>query len=133
MAREEVYNTKQKDLLLKIIKNEEKEFTIKDIYNKAKEQVGLTTIYRYVEKLENMGRVSKSIGSNNLTYYQYLEECDSENHFYLKCEKCGKMEHVDCDCITDLNKHILNNHQFKINKEHIIINGICKNCGGALC
>ena len=32
MARSESYNTKQKDLILNVIKNQKHEFTIKDIY-----------------------------------------------------------------------------------------------------
>ena len=34
MARSESYNTKQKDLILNVIKNQKYEFTIKDIYDK---------------------------------------------------------------------------------------------------
>ena len=39
--------------------------------------------------------------TNNNTYYEYLAKCDCCNHFYLKCQKCGTLIHVDCDCIND--------------------------------
>ncbi len=124
------YNTKQKDKILEIIKNQKHEFLIKDIYEDLNEEVGLTTIYRFVDKLVDEGLMSKRIGDNNLTYYQYLEKCSHKNHFYLRCDVCGRLEHVDCDCIEDLEKHIFNNHKFSMSMENIIINGICKNCGG---
>ena len=122
------YNTKQKDLILNIIKKENKQFTIKDIYEKLKNEVGLTTIYRLVDKLVDDNLINKEIGKDNTTYYQYLEQCVEENHFYLKCDNCGKVIHIDCDCISDLSNHILKHHKFKTNKEHIIINGKCNNC-----
>ena len=128
MVRGNVYHTRQKEMLLEIIKNLNREFTIKDIYELAFESVGLTTVYRYIDSLEKVGKLSKRTGKNKAVYYEYLEECAYENHFYLKCEKCGKMEHIDCDCITTLNNHILNSHHFQINREHIIINGICHSC-----
>ena len=128
MTKSECYNTKQKDKILNAIKHQKKDFTIKDIYNKVKNEVGLTTIYRLVDKLVEDGRLSRNIGKNNTTYYQYLEECNNENHFFLKCEHCGKMVHIDCECIEKMTSHILEKHKFTTNKEHIIINGICNKC-----
>lgn len=122
------YNTKQKDIILDLIKKNHHEFTVKDIYENIKEEVGLTTVYRLVDKLVDEGRVSKTIGKDNQTYYQYLEECDNENHFYLKCDNCGSMMHIDCDCIKELSKHISEEHKFKLKEKSIIINGICKKC-----
>lgn len=128
MARNQSYNTKQKDIILNLIKTQKKEFTIKELYNQINKEVGLTTIYRLVDKLVEEERLRKYIGKDNITYYQYLEECNEENHFYLKCDYCGNMTHIDCDCIEDLSNHIFNKHKFKTNKDHIIINGICNKC-----
>ena len=128
MSRNDFYNTKQKDIIFDIIKKQKQEFTIKDIYGQINGKVGLTTIYRFVDKLVIDGRVSKYIGKDNITYYQYLEECDEDNHFYLKCECCGDMVHVDCNCIEEMYCHIFNKHKFMLDKKNIIINGICMNC-----
>ena len=122
------YNTKQKDLVFDVIKGKENEFTIKDIYNDLNNKVGLTTIYRLIDKLVSDGLVNKYIDDNNITYYQYLEKCNHNNHFYLKCEICKNMKHIDCDCINELYNHIKNEHKFKLNKDKIIINGICQKC-----
>lgn len=122
------YSTKQKDIILNMIKKIKHEFTIKELYNELNKTVGLTTIYRVVDKLVLDGLVSKSIKNNNTTTYQYLEKCVEDNHFYLKCDRCGNIIHVDCDCIKDLSSHILKHHQFIINNEQIIITGVCQNC-----
>ena len=122
------YNTKQKDIILNIIKEKKKAFTVKEIYEDLNKSIGLTTIYRLIDKLVNEKKVNKTLGNDNITYYQYLEECSNHNHFYLKCNNCGNMIHIDCDCISDLTKHISNKHEFSLTKDHIIIDGICKNC-----
>ena len=101
MSRSESYKTKQKELLLSIIKNQKREFTIKDIYNQVKDKTGLTTIYRLIDKLNNAGLLNKYIGKDNVTYYQYLDKCSHENHFFLKCTNCGNIIHIDCDCISE--------------------------------
>ena len=128
MKRNDTYNTKQKELILNIIKKQNKEFCIKDIYNIIKNKVGLTTVYRLIDKLVEDGIITKTIGKDNKTKYQYLEKCEENNHFYLKCKKCKNLEHVDCDCIKDLSNHILKTHKFTADNENIIINGICENC-----
>ena len=128
MSRNESYNTKQKDIIMDVIKHQEHEFTIKDIYNQVKTKTGLTTIYRLVDKLVKEEKLKKYIGIDNITYYQYLKECSKENHFYLKCDKCGNMTHIDCDCIEELTNHISKKHKFIPNKRNIIINGICNTC-----
>lgn len=128
MSRSNNYNTKQKEEILNVVKNYTHDFTIKDIYNDLNQKIGLTTIYRYIDKLVETGSINKNIGKDNITYYQYLEECTHDNHFFLRCDLCGLMEHIDCDCIGDLTKHILKEHRFILNKEHIIINGICRKC-----
>ena len=61
MTRNETYNTKQKERILNIIKEKHQEFTIKDIYEVLKEEVGLTTIYRLVDKLVSENKISKYI------------------------------------------------------------------------
>ena len=129
------YNTKQKNLILDVLKKKNNEFTIKDIYDDLDKKVGLTTIYRFIEKLEKDNLVTKEINEDNITYYQYLEKCDEDNHFYLKCEKCKMVKHIDCDCINELYDHIKSEHKFKLNKEKIIINGLCSKCqkGVKLC
>ena len=121
------YNTKQKDQILNVIKKEKKDFTIKEIHEKL-DGVGLTTIYRLVDKLVEEKRINKNINNDNITVYHYLEECSHDNHFYLKCDNCGDLIHIDCDCINDLSKHILKEHGFMLNKRNIFINGLCNKC-----
>ena len=122
------YKTNQKELIMNIISTFNKDWTIRKLYDALDGKVGLTTIYRFVDKMVLDGTVKKIVGKDNVTYYCYLGSCDQENHFYLKCDNCGKNVHIDCKCMSDLVNHIFDEHGFTTNKEHIILNGICNNC-----
>ena len=128
MRKKEYYHTKQKELVLNIIQEQTKEFTVQEIYQKLNNCVGLTTIYRIIDRLVDQKIINKYIGKDNITYYQYLKECLEKNHFYLKCDNCKEFFHIDCDCIEELSDHIKKQHQFQLNQENIVIHGICKNC-----
>ena len=130
MSNRENYNTKQKELINNYIKNMNDLFSSKEIYEKMKNDnlnIGLTTIYRHLEDLEK-NNVLKKIYKNGIAKYQYLESCECDNHFYLKCDKCGAIAHIDCDCINDCTNHVLNNHSFKVKNDNIIITGLCNKC-----
>lgn len=122
-----IYNTKQKDLILDYIKKNNKDFNSQDIYIALNKKVGLTTIYRLLDTLIKDNKLEK-VTSNKSVKYRYLEECSEENHFYLKCNKCGKIYHIDCDCLNNLYNDIYHEHKFKIDHRNIVLNGICKNC-----
>ena len=133
MSRGKSYNTKQKDLIFNLIKNEKNKFTVKDIYDKLNRKIGLTTIYRFVDKLVNDSILTKSVDARNIVYYQYIEKCNCDNHFYLKCDKCGILKHIHCECINEITLHILKEHNFKSSENGIIINGICEMCAKKGC
>ena len=93
------------------------------IYNTKQKDIVLDKI----SKLEKDGCITR-IGNNNEAIYHYTGKCDIGNHFYLKCNKCGMLYHIDCNYADKLSKHILEEHEFITSKEHIIINGECKKC-----
>lgn len=124
------YKTKQKEKILDVIKAQNGEFSIDEIYHILDRKVGLTTIYRSINELIVSGKLTKIIKEHNCAYYQYLVSCDKDNHFYLKCNICGKIQHVDCDCIRELSEHIQRHHSFEIDNNKTILNGICNECKG---
>ena len=120
------YSTKQKEEIIQVISSMHCEFSIKDIYDQLS-STSLTTVYRLIDQLEKEGIIQKSIGVDGKTTYQYIEKCDCD-HFYLKCDCCGKLTHVECGFVNELSNHIVKDHKFHLNKEHIIMKGICSEC-----
>ena len=123
------YKTEQrKELLDYMIKNSKKFVKADEIEKHLKNNninIGLTTIYRFLNSLEKQGKVRVELREHT-KYYQYIsEECN--NHYHLQCKKCGKLIHLHCDEIEELKVHIAKKHDFEIDSMATII-GICSEC-----
>ena len=68
MKRSNNYNTKQKDIILNSLKKYDHEFTVKELYNDLNQEIGLTTIYRYIDKLLKEEIINKNIGRDNIIF-----------------------------------------------------------------
>ncbi|MDD3392523.1 MAG: transcriptional repressor [Bacilli bacterium] len=126
------YKTKQKELILQFLKeNKDKCLTVKEIktnFDLKQIIIGQTTIYRYLSNLEEQGIISKYINNvDNSSSYQYITD-DCHLHFHLKCIKCGKIIHLECLKLNDLEKHIIEKHDFKIDNFKTVIYGLCSKC-----
>ena len=123
------YQTMQKQLILKYLKqNQNRYVSANDILEYLighQEKVGLTTIYRFLNVLEEE-KMLRTETIKNTRYFQYIKD-DCKNHFHLKCEKCGKVEHFTCEEMKDFCYHIGKDHGFMINPQ-IAIGGICQKC-----
>jgi Fur family ferric uptake transcriptional regulator len=58
--------------------------------------VGLATIYRQLERLEAAGHIHK-VSTEEGAFYQYCDHEDGDRAcFLLRCERCGRILHLDC-------------------------------------
>lgn len=125
----ENYKTKQRKLIKEyLISNKDKFINVEDVlqYMKSQNQpVGETTIYRFLKLLEENDSVRTEI-REHAKYYQYISnECTT--HFHLKCKKCGKTIHLECNTFDSVNNHINKEHGFNLD-HNTIIYGTCENC-----
>ena len=115
-----------------LLKKSHGHLTVEEICKKLEalgENVGRTTVYRTLEKLEKEGIVRKysAVGESNC--YQYVstsEECN--RHFHLKCENCGKLIHLECDELISISGHIAEHHGFSVNPLKTVFYGTCEVC-----
>jgi Fur family ferric uptake transcriptional regulator len=126
------YNTKQQDAVLSVLKSTKgRHVTADEIYLKLIHQgksVGKTTIYRHLEKLTADGTIRRfTTGDNSGACYQ-LSDSHCAEHYHLKCSDCGKLIHVECDFLDELAKHLMNDHNFKLDKSKTVLYGICSDC-----
>lgn len=130
----ESYTSKKQNLIKDyLINNENKHVTAFDIYEYFKKQgedIGLTTIYRQLEKLTHDGFVNKYvIDSQSSACYEYIghENCH-EMCYHMKCEKCGVIIHLECDEIKNISDHLYEHHNFKLNPNRTVFYGLCEKC-----
>lgn len=92
------------------------------------QSIGLSTVYRQLEKLEQQGLVHKIVTDEGARY----QFCDchlrGRNCFLIKCESCGSVEHVDCTHLEELYAHLDDEHHFRINPRRTLFYGLCCRC-----
>lgn len=128
------YKTKQLDQLIDILKEHSgMHMTANDIYELCKNhgiQIGVTTIYRRLEVLVEQGVVAKYVVDHTTSAcYEYVGDGQEKViTYHCKCEKCGKLYHVQCKEIDGLRSHMLKHHHFEIDLSRTVFYGLCETC-----
>lgn len=94
------------------------------------EAVGLTTVYRQLEKLAQQGLVHKIVTDEGARYQFCNCRSRERDCFLLKCERCGCIEHADCAHLGELYSHLSQEHHFRVNTRKTLFYGLCSRCGG---
>ena len=132
IMRKKTYVTVQKDTVLNYLKeNPGRHVNARDVYDELKKQeekIGLTTVYRHLEKLVQEGQVIRSvIDENTPACYEYTG-CEDSHCYHFKCIRCGRIEHIHCDEITILENHLNSEHNFTIMPRMTVFYGLCEEC-----
>ena len=136
VARKAQYQTKQMAELLAFLKSVPgSHITVNDICDHFKKEgitVGMTTVYRHLERMVKQGVVAKYIieGSSSACF-EYIggqDDCEPPSCYHCKCEKCGKLLHVQCGEVAHLGQHMLEHHGFEMDSLRTIFYGICSEC-----
>ncbi len=131
---ENLYKTKQRSLMFQFLKdNCENALTVDEIVDMLKqsgENIGRTTVYRFVESLSKSGEVRKFFDENKkCATFQFLSHHEScQKHLHLKCTECGKLIHLGCDFMDGVCSHIEEHHKFKVDNSITTLLGICDEC-----
>lgn len=126
------YSTKQREAITEFLRTTSDHISASEIITHLEEMnisVGSATVYRTLDKLEKDGVVRKmSVGDGRGACYQYISHSECHQHFHLKCLGCGKLIHLDCEFLEDMERHILNHHNFTISSGKTVIYGKCEDC-----
>ncbi|MFQ9515832.1 MAG: Fur family transcriptional regulator [Eubacterium sp.] len=128
------YKTKQQEYIRQYLKSQKDDYvTVNQIEKYLKENncgVGLTTIYRHLDKMEKDGIVTRlNVEGRMGACFQYLESTNGEECFYIQCESCGQVTKMECHHLAALYSHVNNDHHFTINPKKTVFFGKCDKCG----
>jgi Fe2+/Zn2+ uptake regulation proteins len=101
--------------------------TAEEIYGLVKEEnstASLSTVYRNLHELVKEGELKELILPNGVKRY----DADDSEHNHAVCSCCGKIFDVDI-VIEGLEQKIKELQGFQMNGYHVIVEGICQNCG----
>lgn len=130
MAESKTYLTQHHRAILAFVSAQEGCFTaaeLSEALRAAGERMGLSTIYRQLERLEKSG-VLQRIATEDGACWQRCGE-NERDCFLLKCEHCGRITQVDCLQLAPLYDHLSGSHHFAINPARTMLYGICGVCG----
>ncbi len=136
MNRAKTYHTRQQKIILQFMEQMDYGYItagqIAEFLKEQGEAVGLTTVYRHLERFQKEGIVQKIVlDGNSGACYQYIGgQSGEENQFLLKCEDCGNIQNMDCARMKELYSHVLEEHHFNVNPHRTMFYGVCEKCQG---
>jgi Fur family ferric uptake transcriptional regulator len=119
--------TPQRELVLLAVR-ELDHATPEEVHEKVKlthPGINLSTVYRNLETLENVGLVQHShLGHGGVRYHAAQEEL----HAHLTCESCGTIIEVPIEATSHFTIGLLNDYGFHTDLAHLAIAGRCEAC-----
>jgi len=89
------------------------------------DSVNITTVYRTLELLEELGLITHTHLSHGATTYHPVE---AKSHAHLVCRRCGIVEGVDLTLVQPLADAVAAEHGFEIDIPHLALFGLCATC-----
>lgn len=133
MAERGRYKTKQQEVILECLKKQTSRFlTVDQIMNALAEEqvaVGYTTVYRFLERLAQEGKVMKLPTEDGTKMrYCFADEEALGKTGKLVCLQCGTFIPMECSRLEELLAHISAEHGFELDRRHMVLYGYCENC-----
>ena len=129
--------TVPRQAILDALGKSKKHLSAEDIYlavHKGYPGIGLTTVYRTLELLTQMGLVSKFDFGDGRSRYELAEGPNTKHHHHLVCTGCGRIvdysEFIDEEVrvLKQIERTLSKKHNFKINSHQIHFLGLCEKC-----
>lgn len=127
LRKKDLKATKGRIEVLKLMEATTGPLNAEEVYSKIPRNVcsSLSTVYRILNQLTEVGLLRGSLQQNGITYYEYAK--DDHNH-YIVCSNCGKISSIG-DCPLDsLEEHIQNSTGYKITGHVFQLKGLCPDC-----
>ena len=120
--------SKQREVILDVIKNNRIHPTAEEIYNlvvNEEPKISKSTVYRNINILVEQGVIQKITMATGPDRYDYLHE----EHYHAICEVCGEVFDFCYDFEKEkIIKSIKQQTNINIDVNSITVNGICEKC-----
>ncbi|MDO5100785.1 MAG: Fur family transcriptional regulator [Eubacteriales bacterium] len=94
-------------------------------------EIGLATVYRTVQLLEELGFVDSINLDDGVLRYELRAGKPDESrhrHHHLLCQKCGKVMSFEADLLENLEEKIQRELGFAVRDHEVKLYGYCKEC-----
>ena len=98
----------------------------RDVRDKGLE-IHLSTIYRFLDELEELGVVTHS----HLGHGRAVYDLSPVGHSHLVCERCGAVTETPDELFASFARSVRARYGFSIDPHHFAMAGRCVNCASA--
>ena len=129
-----------RQVILNVLSTNPGHLSTEDIYlavHKTYPAVGLTTVYRTLDLLTQMGLVSKFDFGDGRSRYELAAGPNIKHHHHLVCTNCGRVidytlfTNKETELLTQTEDALSKKYNFKINSHQIHFLGLCEKCQNA--
>jgi Fur family ferric uptake transcriptional regulator len=119
--------TPQRQLILEAV-HELGHATPEQVHNHVRERaagVNITTVYRTLELLEELGLVNHTHLSHGSPTYHAAGE---DQHVHLVCRGCGSITEVNPAVMEPVTERLRDEQDFRVDVGHVSLFGVCGAC-----
>jgi len=121
--------TPQRLMIVSAIEGSDGHVSAEEIYTQVAAKyphVNISTVYRTLELLEELGLVTKTnFGEGRVRYHP----AEKGHHHHLVCTECGAVIDLDESSLSSLKSRLLREYKFTADLKHLAIFGRCGKCG----
>ena len=120
--------TGPRQAIVNLLVNSNKALSPVDLFDQARAsfpRMGLVTVYRTLEVLQQLGLVERV--HQNEGCHMYLRAAKGHEHIML-CTRCGKAAYFSGDDLGGLIQKISDESGFTITEHWLQLHGVCKEC-----
>jgi Fe2+ or Zn2+ uptake regulation protein len=123
--------TPQRAVILETIAHMDGHHSVNDVFERAKERLPglhLVTVYRTLDTLQRAGMIDLLSASGDAMRFSLRDQ--SNEHGHLRCRICGDSFEFPVRQYRPMIDKIEHQYQFKVDSDHITLEGTCENCTG---
>ncbi|MCG8540377.1 MAG: transcriptional repressor [Clostridia bacterium] len=122
----------RRGILNTIIKNQGKHLSSEEVYDFVKKdcpEIGLATVYRTLQLLDDLGIITKISFDDGCARYELNTHSDDDHqHHHVICTKCGEVLEVEVDLLEHLEEEIEKSYDFQVKDHKVKFFGLCSKC-----
>jgi Fe2+ or Zn2+ uptake regulation protein len=119
--------TKQREAILRVLRNTRAHPTADWIYEEVKKEIpniSKGTVYRNLQVLQEGGVVTELNLNGTLSRF----EAKQDSHYHFRCEQCGRVFDLDEPVNNELDERVARRTGFKVSHHQLEFRGLCKDC-----
>lgn len=127
LRKNDLKATKGRIEVLKLMEATPGPLNAEDVYSQIPRSVcsSLSTVYRILNQLTEVGLLRGSLQQNGITYYEFAGE---DHHHYIVCSQCGKIATLEGCPVEKLDAEIQKNTGYRITGHVFQLKGLCPDC-----